>query len=73
MKPAGCGPIDRKDRILAPVLTKVVRTALDPSLQNRLMPIVVVATTKDHLLLEPNQMVLERESRPFEGLDEPGQ
>jgi hypothetical protein len=35
------------------------------------MPIVIVSTTEDHLLLDPDQVVLESESRTFEGLDEP--
>ena len=73
MKLTGRGLVDLKDRVLRPVVTEIVRTVLEPSIQNRLMPIMIVAPTEDHLLLDPDQVMLERESRAFERLNEPRQ
>ena len=73
MKLAGRGPVDLKDRVLGPVVAEIVRSVLEPSVEDRFMAIVIVTAAEHHLLLDPYQVMLESESSAFESLDESAQ
>src|SRR5229473_737589 len=73
MELAANGFVDFEDGVLGPVLAEIVWAVFDPAVENRFVAIVIVAASQNHLLLDPDQMVPERESGRLEGLDKSGE
>jgi hypothetical protein len=51
--------IDLEHRILRTIVAEVVSTIREPTIQNRLMPIMIVCHSDNKLVFDPHQQVFE--------------
>ena len=65
--------IDLEDRILGAVFAEIVRTVLDPTVEDGLMAHVIVAAADHELLLDPDQRPATGKPRGIHRADEIGQ
>src|SRR5271156_2632384 len=59
--------VDLEHRILGPILGEVVRTVLDPTVENRFMTKMVIATSYDEMILDPYERPATGEPRGVHG------
>ncbi len=62
--------VNFKDGTLATIVYKKVRTVLAPTVEHRLVTLLIVAEADNKVLFHPDQKMLEREPRIIEGRDE---
>src|ERR1700732_997031 len=62
-------PVDLEHRILRAVLKKVVRTVLEPVVEDGLMPIMIIRHTDYEVVFDPDQQMLEGQAGTFKSAD----